>query len=58
MHDGTLATLKDVIDFYDDGGRKNPYLDPELRPLRLTKEEKTELLVFLKGLTGTVEEGF
>lgn len=58
MHDGSLATLKDVIDFYDDGGRKNPYLDPEIRPLRLTKEEKTELLVFLKSLTGTVKEGF
>ena len=58
MHDGSLATLKDVIDFYDDGGRKNPYLDPELRPLRLTKEEKTELLAFLKSLTGTVKEVF
>ena len=58
MHDGSLATLKDVIDFYDDGGRKNPYLDPEIRPLRLTKEEKTELLAFLKSLTGTVKEGF
>lgn len=58
MHDGSLATLKDVIDFYDDGGRKNPYLDPEIRPLRLTKEEKTELLAFLKSLTGTVTEGF
>ncbi|MCZ6655116.1 MAG: cytochrome-c peroxidase [Planctomycetota bacterium] len=58
MHDGSLATLKDVIDFYDDGGRKNPYLDPEIRPRRLTKEEKTELLVFLKSLTGTVEDGF
>ena len=58
MHDGSLATLKDVIDFYDDGGRKNLYLDPEIRPLRLTKEEKTELLVFLKSLTGTVKEGF
>ena len=57
MHDGSLATLQDVIDFYDDGGRKNPHLDPELQPLRLTKEEKTELLAFLKSLTGTVKEG-
>ena len=58
MHDGSLATLQDVIDFYDEGGRKNPYLDPEIRPLRLTKEEKAELLAFLKSLTGTVKEGF
>ncbi len=58
MHDGSLATLQDVINFYSDGGRKNPYLDPEIRSLRLTKEEKTELLAFLKSLTGTVKEGF
>ena len=57
MHDGSLATLQDVIDFYDDGGRKNPHRDPELRPLRLTKGEKTELAAFLKSLTGTVKEG-
>ena len=58
MHDGSLATLKDVIDFYDDGGRKNPHLDREIRPLRFTEEEKTELQAFLKSLTGTVKEGF
>ena len=57
MHDGSLATLEDVIAFYSDGGRKNPNRDPEIRPLRLTKEEKTDLLAFLKSLTGTVKEG-
>ena len=34
MHDGSLETLEEVIDFYDDGGRKNPYLDPEIRQLK------------------------
>jgi cytochrome c peroxidase len=57
MHDGSLATLEDVVDFYNDGGRKNPYLDPELRPLNLTDEEKTALVAFLRSLTGIVSEG-
>jgi cytochrome c peroxidase len=56
-HDGSLATLEDVVDFYNDGGRKNPYLDPELRPLKLTDDEKTALLAFLSSLTGTVSDG-
>ena len=58
MHDGSLASLQDVIDFYSDGGHKNPNRDPEIRPLKLTKEEKTELLAFLKSLTGTIKDGF
>ena len=57
MHDGSLATLEDVVDFYTDGGRQNPFLDRELRPLRLNENEKTALVVFLGSLTGTVTEG-
>ena len=38
MHDGSLATLEDVVKFYDRGGNQNPYLDLELRQLRLTYE--------------------
>jgi len=51
MHDGSLATLKEVIDFYDRGGEPNPYLDGGMRPLNLTMEEKEELIPFLKTLT-------
>jgi len=57
MHDGSLTRLKDVIDFYDRGGRPNPHLDPELRPLRLTDAEKTSLGAFLRSLSGTVVDG-
>ena len=57
MHDGSLQTLEDVVDFYSDGGRKNPYLDPELRPLKLTDDEKTALAAFLQSLTGKVSDG-
>ena len=58
MHDGSLATLQDVIDFYNDGGRVNPFLDPEMRKLDLTPEEKSALLEFLKCLSGEVSEGW
>jgi cytochrome c peroxidase len=50
MHDGSLATLEEVIAFYDRGGKPNPYRDPELRPLRLTVQEKHALLAFLRAL--------
>ncbi len=56
-HDGSLATLEDVIEFYNDGGRKNPNLDSALRPLKLSDDEKTALLAFLRSLTGKVSEG-
>lgn len=57
MHDGSIPTLEEVIEFYDRGGNPNPYLDPELRPLRLTVEEKQALLALLRSLSGTVREG-
>ena len=57
MHDGSLATLEDVIDDYDNGGTPNPYLDREIRELGLTDAEKAALAAFMKTLTGTVREG-
>jgi cytochrome c peroxidase len=57
MHDGSLATLDAVIDFYDRGGNPNPNLDPELRPLHLTAAEKRALLAFLESLSGSISEG-
>ena len=50
MHDGSIATLQDVVDFYDGGGGANPYLDGALRPLRLTADEKRDLVAFLRSL--------
>jgi cytochrome c peroxidase len=54
MHDGSLRRLEDVVNFYDRGGRTNPLLDPELRPLGLTDQEKRDLVSFLRSLSGTV----
>jgi cytochrome c peroxidase len=52
MHDGSLATIEEVVEFYDRGGNRNPALDPELRPLRLTPSEKQALVTFLSSLNG------
>jgi len=52
MHDGTMATLEHVVDYYDRGGNRNPVLDPELRPLGLSAAEKQALVVFLRSLSG------
>jgi cytochrome c peroxidase len=58
MHDGSLATLEDVIEFYDRGGNKNPYLDENIVPLHLSEAEKKALLAFLRnGLAGTIRDG-
>jgi len=53
MHNGSLGTLKDVIDFYDEGGVKNTLQDPRVKPLGLSDDEKSELLAFLNSLTGS-----
>ena len=57
MHDGSLATLEDAIEFYDRGGNPNPYLDSDVRPLKLTSQEKQALITFLRALSGTVQDG-
>ena len=48
MHDGSLETLEDVVDFYDKGGVPNPQLDEEMRPLQLTAQQKSDLVTFLQ----------
>jgi cytochrome c peroxidase len=52
MHDGSLATLREVIEFYARGGIDNPGKDRLLQPLHLSLEEKQALEAFLRALTG------
>lgn len=52
MHDGSLATLDDVVAFYDGGGVPNEVLDPLIRPLGLSGQERADLVVFLESLSG------
>jgi len=56
FHDGSAATLADVIDFYDRGGNQNPNLDPGIRPLRLSRQQKQDLVQFLDSLTSNDAE--
>lgn len=57
MHDGSLATLEDVVDYYDRGGNANPGLDEDIKPLHLPADEKRALVAFLRSLSGTIREG-
>jgi len=52
MHDGSLATLNDVVEFYNKGGIRNRNLDTNLKPLNLSDGEKRDLVAFLRALSG------
>jgi cytochrome c peroxidase len=52
MHDGSLKTLDEVVEFYDKGGRENKNLDEKIKPLKLTDQQKKDLVEFLKSLNG------
>lgn len=52
MHDGSLKTLEEVVEHYNKGGIKNPWLDERLKPLNLTKQDKSDLVAFMKALSG------
>ncbi len=50
MHDGSLRTLEEVIEFYRRGGNANPDLDERMKPIELTDREAENLLAFLRAL--------
>ena len=51
MHDGSLATLTDVIEFYRLGGHPNANLDSRIRPIELSDEDVEHLVAFLRALS-------
>ena len=57
MHNGTLNTLEDVVDFYNNGGGQDDPLATELKPLGLTKNEKKQLVAFLESLSSPSQPG-
>jgi len=57
MHDGTLKTLEDVVEFYDKGGIPNKHLDANIRPLHLSDGQKRDLVAFLRSLSGEGWQG-
>lgn len=48
MHDGSIKTLEEVVEHYVKGGVANDFLDEDVFPLKLSDEEKADLLTFLK----------
>jgi cytochrome c peroxidase len=48
MHDGSLETLMEVVEHYDKGGVPNPWLSEKIFPLKLTDQEKRDLVVFME----------
>jgi cytochrome c peroxidase len=51
FHDGSQATLWDVVDHYNKGGVQNPFLDGGIVPLGLTEPEIDDLVAFMATLT-------
>ncbi len=50
MHDGSMTTLEEIVEHYDTGGKTFPNKSPELIPLGLSAQEKSDLVAFLKSL--------
>jgi cytochrome c peroxidase len=57
MHDGSIPTLEDVVDYYNRGGSHSPRQDPQVKPLGLTAGERSDLVEFLRALTGSRKYG-
>jgi cytochrome c peroxidase len=52
LHDGSAATLMDVIRLYERGGIERPSRSPSIFPLDLTDQDRADLVAFLETLTG------
>ncbi len=52
MHNGSIASLREVVEFYNRGGIANENLDPLIKPLHLSGIETEDLTTFLEALTG------
>lgn len=52
MHDGSQATLEEVVAWYNQGGHPNEWLSGEIEPLGLTDQEQADLVEFMRALTG------
>lgn len=54
MHDGSQKTLEEVVQWYNKGGHKNPWLSDKMKVLNLTDQEKADVVAFMKeGLTSS-----
>lgn len=56
MHDGSQKTLEEVVEWYAKGGHKNPNLSDKIKPLKLSDQDKKDLVAYMKSLTGPFPE--
>jgi cytochrome c peroxidase len=54
MHDGSVSTLKEVMELYNEGGRHNEWLSPKMKALNLSEQDQRDLIEFMKALSGDV----
>lgn len=52
MHDGSMKTLREVVEHYNKGGIPNPHLSSRIKPLNLTEDEVLALVKFMEALNG------
>lgn len=52
MHDGSMTSIDAVIDHYEKGGKPRPSLSPEMKPVTLSRQERADLIAYLKTLQG------
>ena len=60
MHDGSVNSLDEVVEWYDKGGHPNPQLNQRIKKLNLTPTEKSDLVDFMNACSGDlplVEQG-
>ena len=57
MHNGMIKTLDEVVEFYNQGGGQDSNKSEMMKPLKLTKDEKKDLVNFLEALSGDKLEG-
>ena len=51
MHNGSINTLRDVVQFYNQGGQRREGIDTQMKPLHLSAEEVDQLIAFMESLT-------
>jgi cytochrome c peroxidase len=56
MHDGSIKTLDEVVEWYAKGGHPNPYLSDKIKKLDLTEQDKKDLVEFMNACTGPFPE--
>jgi cytochrome c peroxidase len=52
MHDGSMDTLEEVVEWYNKGGHPSRHLSSKIRPLNLTDQEQADLVEFMRACTG------